>query len=698
MEFRHHHHPTYNRSIIQLRFLATWWLLSSTNSTIAMSLMGKSHLQDKYLSKIRRAAGSKSLDQLKEVVATSGWTPSMLNSAGHEDGKTALHMAAWKGCIENVQYLVEEMRCDINLYSKGTYLYGKTAIFFAATQCRVDVVEYLLEGGNDHRHPAKVSIVNNKGQSVRSIASSHDMPEEIMDRIVRLEAMEDGQAHSLPDNVGPQNSNGRDGWWNFRATHSDQLEYGDLDPRFLDRPLRPTDVVTLHAVNPTTRVSRRGSFARRNPVVAREWQQQRKERYEKAPKQKTRKSKQKTIKMGTKAMSIHPESRFTEEAEWKALWDQLKDQLSDEQLSFVRPDKRKDHIVTLLRIVQVGDLLRRSWINETAVSLRDLIGFDTNNQEISRKNMMESLFEDTRLIATNIREVALLDKIRDRFFVGETENAIEFKTTSSRRYSNESQNKLHPLASQEWATASSLVQHLSITKLEPRGDDTVSILRLPHPPVFVNTVVAIDEIQNDLSSVCGLVAIDTEWYDIIGSHDQKIKNAVSTIQLAYCRYDDEENSVQNDIHTFVIDLMVSDPEYVTRAQTLIRWILESESLLVIGFALGHDIPLLQYFADNGIGVPSTKPSPPTTWPCQRLLDLQVLLAREQNNGRMKQLPGLKACAAKFSTVSLCKEEQCSNWELRPLRKSQVEYAGLDAAILLVLLAEHHRITSDSEIE
>ena len=34
---------------------------------------------------------------------------------------------------------------------------------------------------------------------------------------------------------------------------------------------------------------------------------------------------------------------------------------------------------------------------------------------------------------------------------------------------------------------------------------------------------------------------------------------------------------------------------------------------------------------------------------------------------------------------LCKGEQMSNWELRPLRKSQTHYASLDAACLIPIL-------------
>jgi ribonuclease D len=68
------------------------------------------------------------------------------------------------------------------------------------------------------------------------------------------------------------------------------------------------------------------------------------------------------------------------------------------------------------------------------------------------------------------------------------------------------------------------------------------------------------------------------------------------------------------------------------------------------------------------------------------LDIQLLLASEKE----KALPGLQKCVSKFSDMPLSKIEQCSEWGNRPLRSSQLEYAGLDAAILLVLLSEEGR--------
>ncbi|EKX35172.1 hypothetical protein GUITHDRAFT_51906, partial [Guillardia theta CCMP2712] len=81
-------------------------------------------------------------------------------------GKNPLHHAAWRGHIDSVRLLLQK-GMDVNRWSTGVHNYGKTAIFYALTRSRGEVVEVLLE------HRARVRIVNNKGQTPRSIASSH---------------------------------------------------------------------------------------------------------------------------------------------------------------------------------------------------------------------------------------------------------------------------------------------------------------------------------------------------------------------------------------------------------------------------------------------------------------------------------------------------------------------------------------------
>lgn len=128
-------------------------------------------------------------------------------------GKTALHLAAWKGPIENVRVLIEH-GASVNQYSTNIGNYGKTALFYAITQCRDSMVLELL------RHQALVIIVNNKGQTPRSLGVSH-LKEET------LAAIEAAEKQQL---VASNNE-----FMNFYATHRDhEGSYGDLDPRFVD--------------------------------------------------------------------------------------------------------------------------------------------------------------------------------------------------------------------------------------------------------------------------------------------------------------------------------------------------------------------------------------------------------------------------------------------------------------------------------
>jgi ribonuclease D len=52
--------------------------------------------------------------------------------------------------------------------------------------------------------------------------------------------------------------------------------------------------------------------------------------------------------------------------------------------------------------------------------------------------------------------------------------------------------------------------------------------------------------------------------------------------------------------------------------------------------------------------------------------------------------GLSEYAMEFLGKPLDKAEQCSNWSIRPLRQSQLEYAALDAWVL-VAIWEHMQI-------
>jgi len=525
---------------------------------------------------LRRAAGSNSLENLKQ--ALEGWSVEEIDDMA--SGKNAVHMAAWQGCIDNLEYLLD-MGCDINVKATGEYSYGKTPIFFAATRSRDEVVDYLIERG------ANVKIVNNKGQSVLSIASSH-----LRDTVIaRIQQKEKEQ---------PQE------WLNYRATHSDGLEYGDLDPRFLERPLRQSDTVTPLAINPTTKESRRGSFLRRNPHLTSNSRREKKQ-----PRRKKKKER-------SPSLSEEDYQRLEQ------AWDRLEKGMANNS-----PESED-----LLTIIRISENRRCAWITELADRLRkhaDCLYLQQFCLSVS---------------GSSERETALLAKLLMQISYPVTNHASEQVCSPSPLVSSRRQT-IPSLELGHWREACQAVQGMDMSTFER----DFPILVLPSPPLLVDTIDDLLDLEEAVQAQ-SVVAIDSEWYD-----DHHGVTLAATLQVAVR----EKHSVR----AWVIDLIQGDERYQPECQAFVKHLFGEKILL--GFAVGHDIPKLEMWMNDSL-------------PRQKLLDMQLLWS----GGEM---PGLAACVRCFSSIPLSKEQQCSDWRRRPLTNEQLSYAGLDAAVLLPLLAE-----------
>jgi hypothetical protein len=200
---------------------------------------------------LRKASSSRDPSALTKLLSTQAQEMSTTDiETPSSDGKNALHMACWMGCMDNISLLLS-LGCDVNAISIGKHNYGKSPIFYAITRGRDDVVRYLLNYTDTNGSRINVKIVNNKGQSVYSLAYSHDFSADILE-CIRNRELDDLYT-----------------WADYSATHSDGCIYGDLDLRFLSRSLTVEDLVKDGVVvNPTTKESRRGNFAKNNPSVA----------------------------------------------------------------------------------------------------------------------------------------------------------------------------------------------------------------------------------------------------------------------------------------------------------------------------------------------------------------------------------------------------------------------------------------------
>lgn len=747
---------------------------------------------------LRKASSSRDPSVLPALLQTHELTTSDLETPS-SDGKNALHMACWMGCAENISLLLS-LGCDINAISTGKHNYGKSPIFYAITRGREEVVRYLLNYESD---VCNVRIVNNKGQSVYSLAYSHDFSGDILESIRKREA----EGVSLMDGRDVAIAKDLQQWCDYSVSHSDGCIYGDLDLRFLSRPLTDEDVIKDDiVVNPTTKESRKGNFAKNNPSAADEPVITRKGASEKKRRQRKEQIKQ-----------LSTDQHLQLDQLWNAV------------SSSLQQNNSWDLFSSLLAIVQFWETLevRLPWISDSATRLDFLIKFEaakaelfcqieTIGEELTNMGIIRYdslLFEATVFCGSGDRHAILVKRIiskttdvaspqsndqmqrhdsdallnihQERLDAAWTEidaalirkapveiylslikpiilcdgrtgsnwmhdhskrlhlmleskslhvtddvvrKVLQLCEASSSRHAsllkrlltrsthndfNESINSVPP------ATKSTASSKKNSSELPNRYKSFIKCLQshencssgdlpswnvlmnpylpskvdnqhlsLPNPPVFIDSSAELSRLEAKLHNVAAgsiqsgnteemnvqfnqLIAFDSEFYTADNGETE-----VATIQFSVL-----ENGVPS---AWVVDLLPRDGEYHLMACNVLHWLFLESNSHIIGFAPRHDLHLLSLYTGEDLAAASV-------W------DVQLLAAHIMSNDGdavkkniLASMPGLKLCSSyslKGSSWSLSKEEQCSDWKQRPLSVTQLEYAGLDAGVLFVLLSE-----------
>ena len=629
-------------------------------------------------------------------------------------------------------------------------------IFFAATRSRTDVMNLLLDRN------ANVRIVNNKGQSVFSIAASH-FTSSVVDRILQIEKEQQIQNGLDADSL--------DGWVDYKKSHPDGCVYGDLDLRFLDRPLSDDDVVVKgFVVNPTSKKSRRGNFARNNPEMSGWRQPKEHEDNKRLPPKPDFVSKEEIGKL--EEMWYQVRMGLRDNDSWSIfstllsiveLFDAKKlnsswavDCANRLKLEAIMNRIEQESEVPVKQITDVSSIVSESAIfcgngDRYAHLVKRILTksgepSDAGSNPLTKYETLqiEQFWEDAKT-ALNIERynemflylvkiVILLDTKTVPYMIGlanklqkilESSNASvdsvkrELETLCD-RYDNRQSQLLRKLLSksidQDDVTVRGLPQpntkkkkkkhnhslpaHYKSTIQRLQSTPTTLIawdvlmndsslkLSLPSRSIFVDSCEELKRLRSKLHGVAArsdsvgvdlsidqIVAFDTEWYSSATS------TQLATIQLSILE--------EGILSSWVVDLICADDATIhSMTCDLLRWLFVESELQLIGFACKHDLHMLSTY----IGQEITTISP-------RYLDLQLLAAHQMMEEEdISSLPGLKSSCDHFLRFgggaeknwrgySLSKKDQCSEWDRRPLTPSQLEYAGLDAAVLLVLLAD-----------
>lgn len=172
-----------------------------------------------------------------------------------------------------------------------------------------------------------------------------------------------------------------------------------------------------------------------------------------------------------------------------------------------------------------------------------------------------------------------------------------------------------------------------------------SRLRLPSdiPVQHVTTADELSALVSDLLANHAVLALDAEW---------RPGNAVPALLQVAC-----------DERVALVDLAALRGS--ASAPAALRDLLTNPAVLRLGWRFASDLRVLE-----------------AAMPCLNLVEGYVELADVPVPEA--ESAGLSGYAQALLGLDLCKAEQCSDWEMRPLSEAQVEYAALDAYSLLLM--------------
>lgn len=181
-----------------------------------------------------------------------------------------------------------------------------------------------------------------------------------------------------------------------------------------------------------------------------------------------------------------------------------------------------------------------------------------------------------------------------------------------------------------------------------------------------------------------LIGFDAE-FKCIESLDDRKKSFLSTFQI----------STRDTV--FVFDITLGLPKYKSSWQALLEHLFQSRSIIKLGFGGIDDVNLLEKELSVDLKI-------------QNLLDIERVYKlhlsdfkkirsneTDRAGSQDENKSNLAFLCKFFLGKELDKSERLSNWDLRPLRESQLMYAALDAYCLIKIYDEMRKVLGEDKI-
>ena len=608
-------------------------------------------------------------------------------------GRSALHHACWRGAIGNVRTLLD-LGCDINSWSTGLYSYGKTPIFYAITRDRSNVVELLLE------HGARTRILNNKGQSVLSLAASHlelatvSAVEAAEKAEGELDAAWVARLSQLREEERPIVRSG--GWLDFRASHPDGETYGDLDPRFLTADELEAisaigGVLGRLSVNPTTREGRR--LKKLAPGT----------RQALRPRPAARTVVQPSSKWPSGPSPSEPSARRDLEEEIEAAVAPIESRLAATSLpSAYELAAAVDALVGALRAH------KGAWLQTAALRLGRACADTDLLVAAANAPSEDTSCNDGGSGGGGVGSAAGSRGLRKRLLLkaAKAPSVAEAAAAAAKA-------AVAAEARSEQMEARARAAAVAEGRRAERTAGVSAVAALPPPTTWVCDADGLHQAASALACA-DRVGIDTEWALAPGS-DRLGDAVLATVQLGTVdRHSGEERA-------FVIDALLrpdaqgclcaghevgsdSAAAYTAALRLLLERVLlrpPEGAPTPVGFSFVADAKkLARWFIATAGEAQKTALEDEASMISRSdledeasmissiramVVDVQVL-AQRSGQGTYSHPPSLQAVCHHFLCEVMTKEAQCSDWSLRPLSDEQLSYAGLDASACLRILA------------